>query len=191
MANSVHNLLISAETLKLTTTISNNVDDNLIHPVIMVAQDQYIQPILGTDLFTYLTDNVTTGFITGDYNVLLNDYIQKCLCFWSLATLYPVLKYRAVNHSVVSMNNEQGTTATYDELKPLISSAEDTAQFYTERLIDYLRKNSSSFSQYSTNTDNQLGATTRNYYSGLNMDRNSLPNERLRNILVMKGYNVC
>ena len=72
-----------------------------------------------------------------------------------------------------------------------MSSAEDTAQFYTERLIDYLRKNASSFSQYQTNTDNQLGATTRNYYSGLNMNRNGLPNERLRNILVMKGYNIC
>jgi len=191
MPNSVHNLLISAETLKLTTTISQNVDDNLIHPVIMVAQDQYIQPILGTDLFKYLTDNVTSGFITGDYKVLLNDYIQKPLCFWSLMTLYPVLKYRAVNHSVVSMNNEQGQTATYDELKPLMSNAENTAQFYTERLIDYLQKNSSLFSQYSTNTNNQLGATTRNYYSGLNMDRNYLPNERLRNILVMKGYNIC
>tara|TARA_R110001599_G_scaffold98182_1_gene252498 strand:- start:342 stop:911 length:570 start_codon:yes stop_codon:yes gene_type:complete len=185
-----HKLLISADTLKQNTTISQNVDENLIHPVIMVAQDQYIQPILGTDLFNYLKDNFDTP-LTGDYETLLNDYIQKPLCYWSLMTLYPVLKYRAVNHSVVSMNNEQGQTATYDELKPLMSSAEDTAQFYTERLIDYLQKNSSLFSQYSTNTNNQLGATTRNYYSGLNMDRNYLPNERLRNILVMKGYNIC
>ena len=67
-----HKLLISADTLKQNTTISQNVDENLIHPVIMVAQDQYIQPILGTDLFNYLKDNFDTP-LTGDYETLLNE----------------------------------------------------------------------------------------------------------------------
>ncbi len=53
-----HTLLISAETLKQTTTISQSVDDNLIHPIIMVAQDRFIQPVLGTDLFEKLKTEV-------------------------------------------------------------------------------------------------------------------------------------
>ena len=183
-----HNLLISAETLKLNTTLSENVDDNLIHPVILVSQDQHIQPILGTDLFDYMKANMTT--VTGDYATLLNDYIQKPLVYWTLAKLYPLLKYRMVNHSVVSMDNEQGTSASYDELKPLIANAEDSAQFYTERLIDYLQNNSSSFSQYSTNANNQMSATTRNYYSGINMDTN-IYDKRLKALLSAMGYNVC
>ena len=95
-----------------------------------------------------------------------------------------------VNHSVVSMDNEQGTSASYDELKPLIANAEDSAQFYTERLIDYLQNNSSSFSQYSTNANNQMSATTRNYYSGINMDTN-IYDKRLKALLSAMGYKVC
>ena len=52
-------LLISAETLKQNTTISQSVDDNLIHPVIMLAQDKYILPVLGTDLFEKLKTEVS------------------------------------------------------------------------------------------------------------------------------------
>ena len=44
-----HTLLISADTLKRNTTISQSVDEDLIHPVILISQDRYILPVLGTD----------------------------------------------------------------------------------------------------------------------------------------------
>ena len=53
-----HTLLISADTLKNNTTISESVDTNLIHPVVLLAQDRYILPVLGTDLFEKLKTEV-------------------------------------------------------------------------------------------------------------------------------------
>jgi len=187
-----HTLLISSDSLKRTTTISASVDDNLIHPVILLAQDRYILPVLGTDLFEKLKTEVE-GTPAGNYETLLKDYVQKCLCQFTLATLYPVLRLRAVRHSVVQMDNEQGTSASFDDIEPLISSALDMGEFYRERLIDYLTENSSLFPEYSSNTGADMSPTTRNYYSGINMDTNVNSRSQLaKAVLAAAGFkNIC
>tara|TARA_R110002012_G_scaffold300021_1_gene499486 strand:+ start:881 stop:1453 length:573 start_codon:yes stop_codon:yes gene_type:complete len=184
-------LLISATTLKNTTTISESVDDANIYPITMLAQDKYILPVLGTDLFEKLKTEVA-GTPAGNYLILLRDYVSKCLCWYTYAELLPHLKYRVVNHSVVSMNNEQGTTATFDDLKPLISQAIDMAQFYRERMIDYLSNNSSLFVEFSSNTGADMSPTSRNYYAGINMDKSPPTNRQAQAILSAMGIkNVC
>lgn len=184
-----HTLLISADTLKRNTTISQSVDEDLIHPVILLAQDRYILPVLGTDLFEKLKTEIG-GTPSGVYLTLLKDYVQKCLCQFTLATLYPVLRLRAVNHSVVSMNNEQGTSASYDEIQPLIDSATDMAEFYRQRMIDYLQDNTDSFPEYTSNTDG-MSPTTNNYYSGINMDT-TIDDRNLKALLSAMGVkNIC
>ena len=45
-----HTLYISATRLKKDTALGGSVDDNLIMPYILLAQDMNILPILGTDL---------------------------------------------------------------------------------------------------------------------------------------------
>ena len=187
-----HTLLISSDSLKRTTTISQSVDDNLIHPVILLAQDRYILPVLGTDLFEKLKTEVE-GTPAGNYETLLKEYVQKCLCQFTLATLYPVLRLRAVRHSVVQMDNEQGTSASFYDIEPLISSALDMGEFYRERLIDYLTENSSLFPEYSSNTGADMSPTTRNYYSGINMDTNVNSRSQLaKAVLAAAGFkNIC
>lgn len=187
-----HTLLISSDSLKRTTTISASVDDNLIHPVILLAQDRYILPVLGTDLFEKLKTEVE-GTPAGNYETLLKEYVQKCLCQFTLATLYPVLRLRAVRHSVVQMDNEQGTSVSFDDIEPLISSALDMGEFYRERLIDYLTENSSLFPEYSSNTGADMSPTTRNYYSGINMDTNVNSRSQLaKAVLAAAGFkNIC
>ena len=184
-----HTLLISADTLKRNTTISQSVDEDLIHPVILISQDRYILPILGTDLFEKLQTEIA-GTPSGVYLTLLKDYVAKCLCQFTLATLYPVLRLRAVNHSVVQMNNEQGTSASHDDIQRLIDGATDMAEFYRQRLIDYLQDNTSSFPEYSSNADG-MSPTTRNYYSGINMDT-TIDDRNLKSLLSAMGVkNIC
>ena len=167
MANYV--LFISENKLKDTTAIGANVDIEHLLPYIRTAQKQHIERVLGTDLFEKLKTEIG-GTPSGVYLTLLKDYVQKCLCQFTLATLYPVLRLRAVNHSVVQMNNEQGNSATYEDIQPLIDSATDMAEFYRQRMIDYLQNNTSSFPEYSSNEGSDMSPTTRNYYSGINME---------------------
>jgi len=183
-----HTLFISATRLKKDTALGGSVDDNLIMPYILLAQDMNILPVLGTDLYEALKTKINAGSLTGDYKTLMETYIQPALVQFSFSQLAPYLRLRFVNNAVVVMGaTEQSSSATYDDIKPLMDTATDAAEFYRQRLIDYLRNNSSSFTEYTSNTGADLDPTTRNYYAGINLDEAPISN-RMKNFL--QGANI-
>jgi hypothetical protein len=165
-----HTLFISTTRIKKDTALGGSVDDNLLLPYILMAQDRYILPILGTDLYDKLISDIQGSSLAGDYLTLLQTYIQPCLVQFSFSVVLPFLRLRFVNNSVVTMDSEQGSSVSHDDLKPLISASMDQGEFLRERLIDYIQNNTSSFSEYSSNTGSDLQPTTQNYYAGLNLD---------------------
>ena len=165
-----HTLFISTTRIKKDTALGGSVDDNLLLPYILMAQDRYILPILGTDLYDKLISDIQGSSLAGDYLTLLQTYIQPALVQFSFSVVLPFLRLRFVNNSVVTMDSEQGSSVSHEDLKPLISASMDQGEFLRERLIDYIQNNTSSFSEYSSNTGSDLQPTTQNYYAGLNLD---------------------
>ena len=165
-----HTLFISTDRIKKDTALGGSVDDNLLLPYILMAQDRYILPVLGTDLNDKLISDIQGSSLSGAYLTLLQTYIQPALVQFAFATVLPFLRLRMVNNSVVTMSSEQGSSVSHEELKPLINASMDQAEFYRERLIEYIRNNTSSFPEYSTNTGADLTPTSQNYYAGLNLD---------------------
>jgi len=179
-----HTLYISATRLKKDTALGGSVDDNLIMPYILLAQDMQILPILGTDLDTKLKTEIQADTLSGAYKTLVETYIQPALVQFAFSTLAPYLRLRFSNNSVVVMGaTEQSSSATYDDIKPLMDTATDAAEFYRQRCIDYLRDNTGSFPEYSSNTGSDLDPTTRNYYAGINLDSNVPRSNRLKSFL--------
>ncbi len=165
-----HTLFISTTRLKKDTALGGSVDDNLLFPYILMAQDRYILPSLGTDLHNALITKIQGSSLSGAYLTLLQTYIQPALVQFAFATVLPFIRLRVVNNSIVTMNTEQGGSVSHEDLKPLINASMDQAEFYRQRLIDYIQDNTSSFTEYSSNTGSDLAPTTQNYYSGLNLD---------------------
>jgi hypothetical protein len=179
-----HTLYISATRIKKDTALGGSVDDNVIMPYILLAQDMFILPILGTDLDAKLKSDIQGSSLTGAYKTLVETYIQPSLVQFAFAELAPFLRLRFVNNAVVIMGaTDQSDSATYEDIKPLIDRAKDAAEFYRQRLIDYIRNNTSSFPEYNTNTGADLDPTTRNYYSGINLDSNVSRSNRLKSFL--------
>jgi len=179
-----HTLFISATRLKKDTALGGSVDDNLIMPYILLAQDMNILPVLGTDLYDKLKSDVQGGTLTGAYKTLVETYIQPALVQFAFSTLAPYLRLRFSNNSVVVMGaTEQSSSATYDDIKPLMDTATDAAEFYRQRLIDYIRNNQSSFPEFSTNSGADLDPTTNNYFAGINLDVNVPRSNRLKSFL--------
>ena len=179
-----HTLYISSTRLKKDSAIGGSVDDNLVMPYILLAQDMNILPILGTDLDAKLKSDIQGGSLTGAYKTLVETYIQPALVQFAFVSLVPYLRLRFVNNAVVVMGaTDQSSSASYEDLEPLMNTATDAAEFYRQRCIDYLRNNTSSFSEYSSNTGADLDPTTRNYYAGINLDTNVTRSNRLKNFL--------
>ena len=179
-----HTLYISSTRLKKDSAIGGSVEDDLIMPYILLAQDMHILPILGTDLDAKLKADIQGGTLANQYKTLVETYIQPALVQFSFVSLVPYLRLRFVNNAVVVMGaTEQSSSATYEDLKPLMDTATDAAEFYRQRAIDYLQNNTASFREYSSNTGADLDPTTRNYYAGINLDTNLPRNNRLRSFL--------
>jgi hypothetical protein len=163
-------LFVSANRLKRDTAIGGSVDDDLIRPYVFMAQQRWILPVLGTQLYDKLCDDIDSGSVAGVYATLLQDYVIPATVQYSFVQLVPFLRLRFVNNAVVVMNSEQSSAATYDDLKPLMDQALDMATFYRERLIEYITNNSASFPEYTSNTGADLSPTRNNYTQGLNVD---------------------
>jgi len=186
-----HTLYISSTRLKKDSALGGSVSDDLIMPYILLAQDMHILPILGTDLDTKLKALIQAGTLTGDYKILVETYLQPALVQFSFTQLMPYLRLRFVNNAVVVMGaTDQSSSATYDDLKPVMDTATDAAEFYRQRMIDYLRNNTSSFPEYSSNSGADLDPTTNNYFAGIQLDPTTPRSNKVKNFLQGAGITI-
>ena len=135
-----------------------------------VAQDVHIHTKLGTDLYNKLQSDITGSSLSGNYQTLVENYIQDALVHWTLYECIPFLGYKIMNKNIVRKTSETSENAGLDELNYLREVVRNTAEWYTERLIDYIRHNTSLFPEYKTNTNEDLSPTKQNYFSGMNLD---------------------
>ena len=157
-------LFISEDKLKDSTAINMNVDVDLLLPFVREAQKLYVETALGTDLTQHLKDEIVAGTLAGADKTLVDDYIGDMLPGYSLYHAIPYLRFRVENGNIYSKTSETGTALSREEVL-------NTASYYRERLIDYIRNNTASFPTYSTNTGADVSASTENYYNGMNLER--------------------
>ena len=186
-----HTLYISATRLKKDSAIGGSVEDDLIMPYILLAQDMNILPILGTDLDAKLKSEIQAGTLADAYKTLVETYIQPALVQFSFVSLVPYLRLRFVNNAVVVMGaTDQSSSASYEDLEPVMNTATDAAEFYRQRCIDYLRNNTSSFPEYTSNSGSDLDATTANYFAGINLEPSLPRSNKVKNFLQGAGITI-
>ena len=168
-------LFISEQKLKESTAINLNVDTNILLPYVRQAQKLYVETKLGTQLNQKLKDLITAGTI-GDvanaaYKTLLDDYIGDMLPNWAFYHAIPFLRFKIENGNIYSKTSETGNSLTTEESQHLREEVRNTAEYYTERLVEYLCNNTSSFSEYGQSTGSDVQADKNSYYNGMNLER--------------------
>jgi hypothetical protein len=166
-------LLISENKLKQSTAINMNVDVDLLLPYVRQAQKLYVEPKLGTDLYDKLKSDISAGTLTGDYKTLVDDYIGDMLPNWAFFHCIPFLRFKVENGNIYSRTSESGTALSTEESQHLREEVRNTAEYYTERLIEYLKNNTSLFPEYSTNSGAEISPDSNAYYAGMNLERPS------------------
>jgi hypothetical protein len=162
-------ILISEQRVKQLTNLDNNVRVEEITPFIIQSQDLYLQDRIGTLFLTRLKDGVVADDLNADEKTLLNDYIGPMLAHYSLYLMLPGLKYKLVDKGIVSGTSEETAPTSLDELKYLRQSVLDTAEFYDERLREYLIDvPSGTYPQYtSPGTDGMSPNNDSAFFAGL------------------------
>ena len=168
-------LFISEAKLKDSTAINLNVDVELLLPFVREAQKIYVETALGTDLNQKLKDLIVAGTV-GDagneaYKTLLDDYIGDMLPSYSLYHAFNYLRHKVENGNIYSKTSETGTSLSTEEAQSFREEILNTASYYRERLIDYIRNNTASFPEYTTNTGADVNPSRENYYNNINVER--------------------
>lgn len=140
--------LISEKTLKADSLVNNNIDGMYINSAIQVAQDMFLQPILGSVLYKRICNDVAQGNLEADYKVLLDDYITPFLEFRVMADIQIPLNYKFRNAGMVTNSDVNIQPMTLDEIHYLTDYYENKAAFYSNRLSDYLCHHSNLYPEY-------------------------------------------
>ena len=187
-------LFISEAKLKDSTAINLNVDVDLLLPYVRQSQKLYVETKLGTDLNQKLKDLIVAGTVNlpanAAYKTLLDDYIGDMLPNWAFYHAIPFLRFKIENGNIYSKTSETGTALSTEESQHLREEVRNTAEYYTERMIDYICNNTSLFPEYSTNTGADVDPDRNAYYNGMNLERPQNQGTRLtlRNFLSSSDY---
>ena len=164
-------LFISQEKLVDSTSINLNVDVNLLLPYVRQAQKLYVETKLGTDLTQKLKDEIVAGTLAGAYKTLVDEYIGDMLPNWAFYHAIPFLRFKIENGNIYSKTSETGTALSTEEAQHLREEVRNTAEYYTERLIEYVKNNIASFPEYNTNSGADVNPDDNAYYNGMNLER--------------------
>lgn len=166
MSNKV--LFISESKLK-SFAIARNVSHRHLLPHVLDAQKIFIEQALGTDLYNKVAAEITANTLSGNYKILVDDYLQDCLIHFATWQAIPFLAYKIEEGNIYSKTSESGVALSREELQDYRDSCKNTAEFYLKRCVDYLVANSSLFPEYSTNSGADMKPSRRSYTNNMNL----------------------
>ena len=144
-------LFISRTDLIKNSIIDGNVDTDKFIQFIKVAQEIEIRNYLGTKLYEKLQADIAGSGVTGNYQTLLNKYVQPMLIWYAQAEYIPYAAYQIKNGGVFKHTSENAETVSRSEVDYLVNKARNTAEYYTQRFLDYINNNSNLFPEYNQN----------------------------------------
>lgn len=167
-------LIITESYLKDNGVINDNADMSIITPTIILVQDKYIHPILGTDLYNEIESQIndstegTHDAVSSANQTLLDKYVLKCMLWYVLMEATPLFKYRYMNKGVMVKNSENSTAADLTEIQYNMNRWAIDAKMYAERTTRFLDAHTTEYPLYCANTDcDDIRPNKTNYTSSI------------------------
>lgn len=147
-------LFVTTTDVKRFTIVDGNVDNDKFINFIEIAQTIHIQNVLGTDLYEKLQSDIAGSTLTGDYQTLVESWIKPCLIWYAFYEYMTFAGVTVNNKGAFRHSSEAAVTLDRDEVMDLKNAAKNYADYYLERLIDYVRL--IDFPEYDTNTEGDV-----------------------------------
>jgi hypothetical protein len=161
--------LVTTVQLKNLTSISKNFDVELLQPHLLIAQQLYVQPVLGDALYFNILTKFDTNTISGDTQILLDEYITPAIGFSAWFSAAPFLAYKTTRAGIQTESASDGANiaVTPEELSLYIARVENYKNFYLDRLAKYLNNNVTNFPLFRTeDCQPKVNSNTGQFYLG-------------------------
>lgn len=137
-------LLCSEDYIKTNSNLSDNAWGKLLLPAIRDVQDIQLQTILGTNLYETLLYKVSAGTISDQYKELM-DYVQPYMLYMVLSDIIDILDVKLANMGTYRSSDQYVENIDDKERVRLKQNYAYKAQFYGNRMVEYLLNNKDEF----------------------------------------------
>jgi hypothetical protein len=165
-------LFVSRNDIIKRSNLGGNIDPDRIVPSIYTAQQKYILPTLGTVLYNKLQSDVESGSLVNQYKTLIEDYVTDTLVHYTVVEYLPFSIYHIGQAGVLAYQNENLVKPDKRDVDFLLQKSLQSAQYFNERLTDYLIANNPDFPEYwqvTGKSDNIYPDKSRKYNVGWRM----------------------
>jgi len=145
--------LVDVQRIKNNSYLDNNVDDKTIKIALLNAQEQLLEPVLGSKLYGVLTAGVAEGNLALAYQNLIVNYVWKVLYHGTTYMVARNLLFRYTNSAIVKDSNANSTAIDVVDLNTMRDEEYLSYQFHVDKIQRYLVDNLSTFPEYGE-TDN-------------------------------------
>lgn len=142
--------LISENEIKGASVLADNCDGTYLNSAIETAQLQHLMPLLGTQLYNRICNDITNGTLNEDYKFLLDDYIQPFMIQQVLSDIIIPLSYKLRNAGTVQNSDDRMNQSSKSEIDYLQQFYADKAAFFANRLFDFLIQEKSTYKEFCT-----------------------------------------
>ena len=172
MTNFVY--FISTTYLKENSPVNENVDDKLLKSAIKESQEIYIRDIIGSGLYNELQTQAFANTLSNLNVTLLDTYVAPCLKYYTLTECLLPLTFKMMNKSVAAREAENARAISVDELTLIEQRFRDKAEYYANRLRDYLRANTNLYPLFlnAGNTIDTIRPADTAFYGGFYLGDN-------------------
>jgi hypothetical protein len=155
----MYNLYFITETeIKTTTNVGRSVDATQIMQYTRTASDMWVRSILGTFFYNHLlgiyNGLISPSVFTSDEQDLVDNFIKPAVAWRTASEVVIAASYQLRNKG---LQKNQGDFSTYPEFREtgfVDQHTEQKAQFYENRLLQFLEKNGKTLFPEFASTDN-------------------------------------
>lgn len=141
-------VFITTKYIKDNSPILGYVNDDELRPFIQPTQDMNLERVLGTNLYVRLKEGVVNNNLNANEIYLIRTYIQPALMYWVMYQYILWSNYKLTNKAVSKQNSDNSNPSDMSEVNYLKSNLSDWAEYYSQRITNYLRDNFALFPQY-------------------------------------------
>lgn len=125
---------VSEEKIKSFTQIHENVNIDDILPYVKIAQDVYLQIILGSEFYKNLESQIVGATVSSQNTTLIDEYIAPFVMNAALYEMVPFTYVKLRNKGMLKGQSEDATTADLKDVQYYRDAIRVTREFYGERL---------------------------------------------------------
>jgi len=130
--------IVNSVQIKNLTSISQTIDPELLNSHLLISQQLYCAEVLGQALYQDIITRFDNQTLTGDTQVLYEEYIVPCIAYGAWYSVSPFLAYKTNRAGIQTQGSADTVAATPEEMSLYITRVENLKNFYSKRLNDYL-----------------------------------------------------